>query len=335
VRFKFSSLLLLAALAACGLPNNAEPTPGPTDTPTSAPTFTPTPVTPLAILVIPADLNETLSKLYQTTVYDLTQAQGIRFQVRNTLSAADRDPGLQIVIALPPDPGIAQLAAAWPDVQFLAVNIPSLAPSANVSTVGAGDQPEVEAFLAGYIAAMITEDYHTGIFTEKDTPGGTAARDAFNNGQIYYCGLCNPYAGPFYDYPIYAEIPTDATPNEIQSYANFLINYKVETVYVYPTLATPDLLNFLGTNGFSIIGTQTPIDENLLSKWVATIQPDFVHAIQTAWPDMVAGKGGVSVPSPLTLTNVNPDLLGPGKQKLAEQVLQDLLAGRIDTGVHP
>ena len=43
--------------------------------------------------------------LYQSTVYDLAQQAGFRFQVRNTLSELDLEPALRVVIALPPDPG--------------------------------------------------------------------------------------------------------------------------------------------------------------------------------------------------------------------------------------
>src|SRR5512139_139955 len=99
-------------LAACG---SNEPvatnTPVPTDTPIVLPTLTATPTVPLTVLVLPANLDVETSNLYQKTVYDLAQAAGYRFQVRNTLTPADlAEPGLKIVIVLPPDPGIAALA---------------------------------------------------------------------------------------------------------------------------------------------------------------------------------------------------------------------------------
>ena len=130
----------------------------PSDTPLVPPTLTPTAATPLAILVLPADLDPETSNLYQTTVYELTQTSGLRFQVRNTLSAADLgEPGLNVVISLPPDPGIAALAAAAPQVQFLAINIPEVAAGSNISVLGSNSQTDVAAFLAGYTAALITD----------------------------------------------------------------------------------------------------------------------------------------------------------------------------------
>jgi hypothetical protein len=63
--------------------------------------------------------------------------------------------------------------------------------------------------------------------------------------------------------------------------------------------------------------------------WVMTVQPDVIKAIELAWPNLAAGQGGVTVQSPLGLTDVDPALLSTGKQRLVKQVLEDLLAGRI------
>ena len=132
-------VVLALMLNACGAANEPTATSLPLPTDTLAPLppeQTTTPVTPLAILVVPGTLEPETSNLYQKTVYDLSQASGFRFQVRNALSPADLEPGLQIVIALAPDPGIAGLAAAAPNVQFLAINIPDLTPVGNISVLG-------------------------------------------------------------------------------------------------------------------------------------------------------------------------------------------------------
>ncbi len=68
---------------------------------------------------------------------------------------------------------------------------------------------------------------------------------------------------------------------------------------------------------------------------MASIEPDLFHSIETIWPELVAGNGGRELPSPLTLTHINPALLSPGKQRLAEEILDNLLNGLVDTGVQP
>ena len=79
-------ILFVALLSACGLGKKAEPTPVPTETPVPSPTLIPTPSTPLAILLMPSDMDKGTSDAYQTAVYNLTQASGMRFQVRNALT---------------------------------------------------------------------------------------------------------------------------------------------------------------------------------------------------------------------------------------------------------
>jgi basic membrane lipoprotein Med (substrate-binding protein (PBP1-ABC) superfamily) len=334
-RLVILSILILFALTACGGGQGAATaTAIPTDTAVVPPTLTTTPATPLAILVLPADLHPDTSNLYQKTVYDLAQASGFRFQVRNTLTAEDLEPGLQVVIALPPDPGIAALAAAAPQVQFLAINIPEVAPAGNVSVLGNNSQTDVAAFLAGYTAAMITDDYRIGMMMPKDNPDALRALNAFATGMRYYCGACRPLYFYSWTYPQYVEIPAEEEEANYDAWADILIQqYDVGTVFLLPEIATAELELYIGTTGAYMIGTKTP--EQLPAGWVMTIQPDIIQAIQNAWPGLISGQGGVTVQSPLGLSDIDPTLLSPGKQRLVEQVLNDLQAGLISTGANP
>jgi len=315
---------------ACGAVGEsaATSTPIPTDTPIVPPTLTATPTIPLAVLVIPADLDPDTSNLYQKTVYDLAQASGFRFQVRNTLTPADIEPGLKVVIMLPPDPGIASLAAAVPDVQFLAINIPDVTPGANISVLGNNSQSDISAFLAGYTAALITDDYRIGMMIPKDNADAIRALNAFANGMKFYCGVCRPLYYFQWAFPQYIEIGAEEDPANYDAYADILmLQYKVSTIYLYPDIATTDLMTYIGTTGTSMIGTKTP--EEQPAGWVMTIQPDVIKAIQNAWPNLIDGQGGITVQSPLGLADIDPTLLSPGKQRLVEQTLRDLQAGRI------
>jgi len=336
----FPLLLLALLLGSCG----PKETPVPTATPTLVPTVTPTatPTVPLAILVVPADMDPAQSNLYQTTVYDLAQASGYRFQVRNTLTAADLDPSLKIAVVLPPDPGILALAAAAPQTQFLAVNLPEVTPGGNVSVIGSQNRPDLVGFLFGNISAMITsnteDDYRIGMILPQGDPNAQIAFAAFKKGMEYFCGSCPQqfyYQNIYGDllYPQSVEIPADEKLELYPAYGNLLAEKKVAMVYVYPTIATNELLAAIGTNGIISIGDVTPDPRPLY--WTASLQPDVAKAIQAAWPDLLAGRGGLTFNPPFALTDIDPNLLTPGKQQLAEQVLADLLAGRINTGLQP
>jgi hypothetical protein len=335
-------IVTLILLTSCANTGSATPL---TEIPTSSvvPTASPTLAsTPLTILVLPVDMPQAESNQYQTLVYDLARTNGMRFQVRNVLTPADlafEGSALKVVVVLPPDPGLAALTAAAQGVQFLAVGISGLSPASNLSSIGESGLPvDQQAFLAGYIAGMVAPEWRVGILSQKDTPGGEAARTAFENGYHFYCGDCfNPnFPQPFSHglYPVVVRIPTDAPESDYTGYANLLIQNFVKVAYLYPDIATPALLNYMAQNGVLLI-SQTLPREDIRSNWIASIQPDLTSSLQRIFPDLVAGKGGQVVPTPLFLTDVNPDLLSDAKLRLVQDVLDGLQNGTIGTGVNP
>ena len=327
----FTFLILIGVvLTACGAgTETAVPlTAIPTETPVVLPTLTAVPAVPLAILVLPADMDAETSNLYQKTVYDLTQATGMRFQVRNSLTSVDLEPGLKIVVALLTDPGISALAPAAPDVQFLAIGIPGLTAGGNVSVLGDNSQVEIVGFLAGYTAAMVADDYRTGMLMPKGNNDAIRMYNAFSNGRTYFCGLCRPKYNLPWSFPQYLEISAEEDKNNYDAYADILIlQFKVGTILIHPDIYTQDLVNYIGTTGVYMIGTVTP--EQRPAGWVMTIQPDTIKAIQTAWPQLLAGQGGITVQSPLGLSDIDPSLLSPGKQLDVQATLDKLQAGLI------
>ncbi len=129
-----------------------------------------------------------------------------------------------------------------------------------------------------------------------------------------------------------SRIPSSEDPSRYGGYANSLINtYSVNTIYVYPDVAVKSLMDYLGTTGVNLIGLSTP--NPVPGDWVMTIRQDEIKAIQNAWPDLIAGKGGENVPAPLGIWDVNSANLSAGKQRLVQQTLDELTAGQIATGV--
>jgi hypothetical protein len=268
--------------------------------------------------------------LYQTTVYDLAQQAGFRFQVRNTLSELDLEPGLRVVIALPPDPGpgIAALAAAAPQTQFLAINIPDVNAGRNISVLANNVQTDIVAFMAGYIGAMIIDDYRIGMIYPEGNAEALSALEAFTNGKTYFCGICRPFYYLPYEFPQSISVPATEPPENYGGYAVYLIQQReADFIYTYPDLATPELLAYIGSSGAVQVG-RAP-EGGVPLYWAASLSPDTIGAIQAAWPNLIAGQGGQSVQSPLGFTDLDPSLFGPGKQAQAEEVLADLMSGRL------
>lgn len=344
---KFLPLLILLSLllAACGTLIPAAPTPtlppsetpAPTATLTPIPSATPTPLPPLGVLLAGPEADPALATMLQDVLYEPITQAGLRWQVRQRLEAQDLDASLRLVVALPPDPGLDALAAAAPQTQFLAFGIPGLAPAPNLTSLGAqGERIDQQGFIAGLIAAMITPEYRVGVISIADSVEGRSARTGFLNGVTFFCGLCTDprFSPPYYGYPLYFELNSSAVSAEWQAAANYMVDHMVKTVYVYPGAGDAAMLELLATSGVNIISGGVPA-EALQDRWVASLGTDPLAALQEVLPQVLNGQSGGELPLPLQISQVNPDLFSPGKQASVDEVLAELLAGYIDTGVDP
>lgn len=344
-----SILLILCLISVgCGAPSHPTPTSptvistaSQTTSPTgivpseAVPTSSPTSLPPLVMLVNPAGSTFPQAGQADSTLADLSEAAGYRFQVRQSLAKEDLGVEPLLVIALPPDPGLSDLAAVAPQVQFVGVGIPGLEPHDNLTSISPqGTGPDEIGFVAGYIAAVITPEWRVGVISTSDTPSGVAARNGFLNGVVYFCGLCRQTYPPFYEYPLYVELPAGSTQAEWQAAADVLRDRFVKTVYVSPEASSEALLNYLDLSDLSIIGNDLPPGA-IQSHWVATIQPDYILALKDLWAELLNGNGGLNAPVSIELKAVNPDLFSPGRQRLVQDLLGDLQAGYVDTGVDP
>ena len=343
--YKFTAivLVLLGLLSsACGaaLPtalSTSTSSPSLTATPTRVPTITstPTPLPPLVVLLAPPGADEALVRRLQAELDPLLTQAEMHFQVRQQLSPADFSPSLRLVIALPPDPGVAALASAAPQTQFLSLGIPGIDPAPNLTLLGASsDRPDRHGFIAGVIAAMLAPDWRVGVISLADTVEGRAARSGFLNGVEYFCGLCRPAHPPFYEYPLYIELPSTASSAEWREAANYLVDHDARVVYVYPGVTDEAVFAALGEAGVSVIGGHAP-PQSAVSSWVLSLTTDpLALALDQVW-GLLDGSlaGGQSLDVPIQFTHINPDLFSPGKQRLASQILFDLLSDHIDTSV--
>jgi hypothetical protein len=113
-----------------------------------------------------------------------------------------------------------------------------------------------------------------------------------------------------------------------------LIRNFVKVAYLFPEIATPDLLAYMAQNGVLVISQALP-GEYVRPNWIASIQPDLTSALQRIFPELVAGNGGQFISTPLSLADINPDLLSDAKLRLVQEVLTGLENGAIGTGVNP
>jgi hypothetical protein len=308
------------------------PTTPPTETPLPSPTSTPLP--PLAVLLAPPGSDTAQVQILQTALNEPITAAGLRWQVRPSLSQDDLTPELRLVIVLPPDPGVAAMAGAASHTQFLSVAIPGVEPAANLSVIAASsERSDQQGFIAGVIAAMITPDWRIGVIGLKENVASKAAENAFVNGGTYFCGLCLQAYPPFYEYPTVVSMPATASSAEWREIGNYMIDHLVQTVYVVPGAGDAAMFDVLAQANVNVIGENMP-SEAMSAQWVVSLRPaETLPVVLELLPDLLNGEAGVKVAMPLTILDVNPDLFSPGRQRLAQETLDDLLAGFIDTGV--
>ncbi len=111
--------------------------------------------------------------------------------------------------------------------------------------------------MAGYIAAVQSEEYRIGIISVNDA-AGQDYRDAFLNGVIYFCGNCATIYPPFEVYPVYEEVAPGADQTALENAAQTLIGRGVNMMLVAPGLQDAGFYQYLAQNGVRMIGTDAP-----------------------------------------------------------------------------
>lgn len=298
-----------------------------------APTAVPSPTAiPPATRVLVATGNQLPEADLQTivsAVQTLSGQSGLTVDTVPELKPELLTSDVKVAVVLPPDPGVTDLAGRFPNIRFVSIAIPSVQPTANLFAIGVdGPHPEWPGFVAGYIAAIVTNEWRAGALIQAGSNEGKLAGDAFDNGVKFFCGLCQKKFAPFnYDAPI-MEMNPSTTQAEWQSTADAFIASAVKTAYIYPTVANPEMMAYLAQSGMKLMGSQTPSDA-LRPAWIATIKVEYASGLQSVWADVISGAAGKVVPAGISITDVDPNTLTDGKMRLVNEVISALTAGAI------
>ena len=334
-------LIIVFVLAGCGGKGESQTsqealaatdTPGPADTPV----HTPTPLSPVGVLLTPPGSDQAVIDAINGLIGEYIKESGLRYQVLSNLTESDfQTENYQVVVVLPPFPDLDVLVRLAPETRFLAIGFNNLDPQDNLSVLrsGGGDY-DIQGFIAGYIAAMITTDWRVGALSVQENPDALAARDGFRVGVKYYCGLCNPKYAPTginYLYPKYIDLNVDATDLEISANVDFLVDRAVNTFYIVPGVGTEQIYRMLVAYQKNIIGAGSDFREEYQDFWVVSLEYDLIAALKEFWPLFLDTEFGIEYTPPLLLTDINYDLLSEGKVNMAEAILEEVSNGYINT----
>ena len=327
------SFLFVLILAACNLPGGSSiQAPKATQIPSQAAAIassTPTaaPVVNKVILVAPSDVKSPAPQDVQAALNDLAKQPGLSLQTVSSIQPGDIRPEWKVVVLLSVPSNLSDLTGAAPKTQFIVIGPGDLSGAANLSVVRLN--VEQQAFLAGYLAETIAPDWRVGGLLPNDGPLGADLESTFRNGGYYQCGRCTPVNGPIVGFPLTATLPSNSVPSAWQGAAADMEKNVINVMYIAPEANSTDLLADLVSKGIVLVGGQTPPDQ-LRSKWAATVRQDAVASLRSIWPDVIAGKGGMTVNAQLQLADINADLFSTGRQRLVQQTMSDLQAGLID-----
>ncbi len=316
-RTAFFLVLTAWLLAACGKatppPATAQP-PTATASPTALPpTPTATPAPPAAVLLFAPQADPALKAAAQAWLQARAQKEGARFMAQ----AGGKPLPPHTVVVL----GVGVVPPEVPGARRLVVAPPENATVKGVQVVHAAtaDLPH-RAFLAGYLAAVLTYDWRVGLLAAESEK---AAAAAFEDGGRYFCGLCRPLHPPFLAYPQYALAPSGASADGWAAALQRLLRAKVQTLALGPAALAAIGADALPQDTTLLAVGELPQSEQNL--FVAVIRPDLAAALDTLWqhPETAA------VPLPLAVDALDTKIVTPGKLRLVEEMREKLQAGLI------
>lgn len=325
-------LVMVILLTGCG--GNVEVTPVP---PTATmevvpPTDMPVPTEPepvpsgVVVLVDPGDVNPEKIQELEVAGGAAASARGFIFEKRGEITIQTAPENLVMVVSAADFAGLAEMADAMPDVLFVVAGPSVVEAKPNLTVMGEDEDLSLrQAFMAGYIAAVMSDEYRIGIISMNDA-AGQDYRKAFLNGAIYFCGNCATIYPPFEPYPVFQEVAPGADQAALENAAQTLIGRGVNMMLVAPGFEDGGFYQFLAQNGVRIIGTDAP-PEGLESYWVASVMLTPVYGLETTL-GAILDQGIL----PISGSKVEISYTGAGEARLTHflQILDQLNSGAID-----
>lgn len=336
---RFGLLATVLLLGACGVSGTATPDLAtsrvvPTESPPATPSPTLTEPPGQVLLLLGQEGKDPVAGVLEGELARLAEGSGLEF---SSLTPADLDELPANLIAVVTYRGSTELferlhAAGVERARLLAIAPEGSISAENTAIVGPdGLRTDRAAFLAGYTAAVLSDNYRVAVVSaEGVTPPGSAT--AFLNGARYYCGLCRAAYPPFADYPASVRLSGAPDDNDAVAVTQRMDELAVRSVYLAPGLENGPLLGALAQAGVQMLGQARP--EGIPDEtWIASIRPAPELALENVWPELTRGESRGSVPMPLAVTERNRERFSDARYRLVEEVLRDLVAGYIGTGV--
>ncbi|MBE0686464.1 MAG: hypothetical protein IH585_10730 [Anaerolineaceae bacterium] len=182
-------------------------------------------------------------------------------------------------------------------------------------------------FIAGYLSAIISNDWRVGGLLPTIQYQNTGADIVFQNGVVFLCGRCSPTYGPIVNFPItnLLSIPEDNKAT-LQAYAEIATN-KINTLYIPSVYLFDDLVILLKQSGVTIVSDAIPTIEQ--SDWIDYAIVDNLHGLIIGTISKTDQQGGLEkIPVEFSVY-ASARELSPGKSNFINNMIDNLQAGFI------
>ena len=328
----FSLILLLGVIGITGCTNSTAVPPIPTEPPaTSLPvpaTATQAPPAARLLVVDPAGITPPDVTDYLST---FALENGLGFETITDPELPPQAEDTRMVVFLAEPANLAEIVAASPATQFIVYGSPETITSPNLSILRANS--EDLAFMAGYLTMLISWDWRAAGVIPTDVVMAAEKADAFENGARYVCGQCTPFYPPLVYFPLLAQESIQADSAAWDARINELSMNYVNSYYIDPALATPEMLDRI--RGLSevihhdiyLVGLE---NSSAPESVTALLGFELLSGLQQLIPQALAGTGGLAARAQVTIiASQNNAIVTPAKVDNFNRVAADLAAGII------
>jgi hypothetical protein len=220
----------------------------------------------------------------------------------------------------------SEIILRYPQMTIVYLNQIEQNPGKSTSIGLAGDSAESTAFVSGYLAGIFSYEWRiAGISTNSEQ----LQLESFVNGVKYYCGLCNPLAPPFVEYPL-VQIINDLTDNiTVQGFIQDFRNNGVDIIYLSPSLVNQETLSVAKELGISIVLNVEYQDVNSTSI-IGISGSDWEGEFKSILETIFQNLPPENYYSPLQVSFLSGDVSSPGKTIFIDEALFLISIGDIN-----
>jgi hypothetical protein len=340
--FFIAGILLMVGLAACTPETPViEPPEIDPEIETVVPAATETRETPpvpdeipTVLLVSGAAVDPLVWSQTEVLLESLAAESGMMLVTVEGLAPDRITPDVKIVIGMGTGLDLNGLAASAPNVSFAAINDPDAAVTENLSLIG---DPVVgmrqQAFLAGYVSALISQDFKIVALIAEENPLSDSLVESFVVGARYFCGICQPIFPPYNPFPQWQALSSGIAQDGFRTVIDSYDNIGVEVIYIQGELVSPERLAYLEEVGMKVVSDRS--SDVVSNNWIGTLAMNLVPSLEALWPDLLGGMPGRLVPAAVTLRDTESGLMTAGRYRLFEAMVVNVQTGMVSVEIVP